>query len=77
MMRVDEDATLMFAIDTTGSMMGEIAASKSIAQAIANWPREQNLKVNYRLSPFNDPGTDRTATNKFVDLVIKLSMVGV
>ena len=48
-------ATLMFAIDDTGSMGGEIQAAKDIATHIVNYPRP-NLKVDYILSPFNDPG---------------------
>ena len=48
------DATLMFAIDTTGSMRDEIAAAKGIANYIINMPRK--FPVDYILSPFNDPG---------------------
>lgn len=49
-------ATLMFAIDDTGSMSGEIQAAKDIAEYIVKYPRP-NLQVDYILSPFNDPGT--------------------
>lgn len=56
MMSVDRDSTLMFAIDTTGSMRGEIDAAKAIAKAIVDWPRNQNITVEYVLAPFNDPG---------------------
>lgn len=48
-------ATLMFAIDDTGSMYREIQAAKDIATYIVNYPRP-NLEVDYILSPFNDPG---------------------
>lgn len=49
-------ATLMFAIDDTGSMSEEIQAAKDIAEYIVKYPRPQ-LQVDYILSPFNDPGT--------------------
>ena len=45
--------SLIFVIDTTGSMDDEIAAAKEIAKAIATHPR--NLPVDFILSPFNDP----------------------
>ena len=45
--------TLIFVIDNTGSMRGEIAAAKAIAKSIVNQTR--NEAVNYILSPFNDP----------------------
>lgn len=45
--------TLIFVIDNTGSMRGEIAAAKAIAESIVHQPREE--AVNYILSPFNDP----------------------
>lgn len=47
------DSTLMFAIDTTGSMKDEIHAAKAIAKQIINATRD--FKVDYILSPFNDP----------------------
>ena len=47
-------ATLMFAIDTSGSMRDDIDAAKSIATSIVN--RERDFPVDYVLSPFNDPG---------------------
>ena len=46
-------ATLMFAIDTTGSMSDEINAAKAIATSIVN--RKRQFPVDYILSPFNDP----------------------
>ena len=49
-------ATLMFAIDDTGSMYREIQAVKDITTYIVNQSRP-NLEVDYILSPFNDPGT--------------------
>lgn len=53
MLAVDNDVTLMFAIDTTGSMKDEIDAAKNITQAIVDHPRKG--KVDYVLSPFNHP----------------------
>ena len=52
-MSVKGDVTLMFAIDDTGSMGDEIQAAKDIAKSIVNHPRDE--KVDYILSPFNDP----------------------
>ena len=51
----DNKATLMFAVDYTGSMYQEIQAVKDIATYIVNFPRP-NLEVDYILSPFGDPG---------------------
>ena len=48
-------ATLMFAVDDTGSMYQEIQAVKDIATYIVKMPRP-NLEVDFILSPFNDPG---------------------
>ena len=48
-------ATLMFAVDDTGSMYQEIQAVKDIATYIVNKKRP-NLEVDFILSPFNDPG---------------------
>ena len=48
-------ATLIFTIDTTGSMKDEIFAAKGIANAIIRMQRK--FPVDYILSPFNDPGT--------------------
>ena len=53
-MSVNGEVTLMFAIDDTGSMGDEIQAAKDIAIAIVNKKRDE--KVDYILSPFNDPG---------------------
>ena len=55
-MSVNGDVTLMFAIDDTGSMHDEIQAAKDIAIAIVNSTRV--VKVDYILSPFNDPGSN-------------------
>ena len=55
-MSVNGDVTLMFAIDDTGSMRDEIQAAKDIAVAIVNTKRDE--KVDYILSPFNDPGNN-------------------
>lgn len=46
-------STLIFTIDTTGSMSNEIAEAKNIATDIINMPRLDG--VDYILSPFNDP----------------------
>ena len=48
-------ATLMFAVDDTGSMYQEIQAVKDIATYIVKKERP-NLEVDFILSPFNDPG---------------------
>ena len=50
--------TLVFAIDTTGSMWNEINSAKKIARyVIDNVPRnlDTKMKVDYILAPFNDP----------------------
>lgn len=47
-------ATLIFAIDTTGSMSKDIHEAQQISQEIVNLPRMSG--VDYMLSPFNDPG---------------------
>ena len=46
-------STLIFVIDTTGSMGNDIKAAKAIAKQIINIKRDS--KVDYILSPFNDP----------------------
>lgn len=51
---VNDDVTLVFAIDDTASMGDEIQAAKEIAKSIALHPRTGD--VDYILSPFNDPG---------------------
>ena len=53
-MAVQGDVTLMFAIDDTGSMSGEIEQAKKIAIDVINLERE--TPVDYILSPFDDPG---------------------
>ena len=45
--------TLMFAIDTTASMSGEIGAAIALSSLIVTETREND--VDYILSPFNDP----------------------
>ena len=50
---ISGDVSLIFVIDTTGSMGDEIAAAKEIAKAIAAHPRD--APVDFILSPFNDP----------------------
>lgn len=55
--KIMDKATLMFAIDDTGSMSAEIQAAKDIARYIVDTTSARpNLKVDYILSPFNDPG---------------------
>ena len=49
-------STLMFVMDTTGSMSEEINAAKGIAKSIIETTRE--FPVDYILSPFNDPGNN-------------------
>lgn len=46
-------STLIFAIDTTGSMSDEISAAKAIAKRIISATPES--EIDYILSPFNDP----------------------
>lgn len=46
-------STLIFAIDTTGSMSDEISAAKAIAKRIIGATPES--EIDYILSPFNDP----------------------
>lgn len=53
-MAVMGDVTLMFAIDTSGSMSDDIDTAKKIAVDVINYPRKN--PVSYILSPFNDPG---------------------
>lgn len=54
LMLINGGATLMFTVDTTGSMKDDIDAAKGIATSIINMPRK--FPVDYILSPFNDPG---------------------
>ena len=46
--------TLMFVIDTTGSMGDEIASAGAIVKRIIKEVRD--YEVDFILSPFNDPG---------------------
>lgn len=53
-MNLDIGSTLIYAIDTTGSMSEEIDEAKKIAKDIIknyNLPKE----LTYILAPFNDP----------------------
>ena len=54
MIAVNDQVTLMFAIDTTGGMQSMIGAAKAIAKYVINHPRQYPI-VDYILSPFNDP----------------------
>ena len=53
-MAVQGDVSLIFVMDDTGSMGGEIEAVKSIAIDIMNYDRQAPI-ISYILSPFNDP----------------------
>eukprot|EP00795_Rhopilema_esculentum_P012478 gene12478-3161_t len=53
LMLLNDDASLIFAFDTTGSMKDEIQAAKGIANAVIQMVRK--FPVDYILSPFNDP----------------------
>ena len=53
MLAIDGGVTLIFAVDTTGSMGEEIVESKKIATDIVN--EQRFAAVEYILSPFNDP----------------------
>ena len=61
-MAVQGDVTLMFAIDTTGSMSEEIESAKKIAIDVVNYDRQN--PVDYILSPFNDPGVYSSSLNR-------------
>ncbi|EDO40760.1 predicted protein [Nematostella vectensis] len=52
---VNGDVSLIFTLDTTGSMRKEIVAAKDIIRAIAGYERKG--KVDFILSLFNDPGS--------------------
>jgi len=52
---VDGDVSLVFTVDTTGSMGEEIGQAKAIAKAIAGYKRKG--KTDYILSPYNDPSS--------------------
>ncbi|XP_065657087.1 uncharacterized protein LOC136082288 [Hydra vulgaris] len=73
-------STLMFVIDTTGSMSEEINAAKGIAKAIIETTRE--FPVDYILSPFNDPGLGPVVYKsemqraEVIDEITKLSVYG-
>ena len=54
LMAVENEASLMFVIDTSGSMGQAIIAAKNIVKAVARIPRKG--KTDYILSPFKDPG---------------------
>ena len=47
------DSTLIFAIESTGSMRHEIKSAKAIAKQIIN--KKRDFEVDYILSHFNDP----------------------
>merc|ERR1719309_791260 len=52
---VDGDVSLVFTVDTTGSMGEEIPQAKAIANAIASYERKGT--VDYILSPYHDPSS--------------------
>ena len=77
-MSVNGDVTLMFAIDDTGSMRDEIQAAKDIAIAIVNKQRDE--KVDYILSPFNDPGKKwrlRLLSSQNIHEIFRTSLVAI
>jgi len=53
---LDGGATLMFAIDSTGSMGDDIVTAKNIVTDILNMPRDPTKPVDYVLSDIHDPG---------------------
>ena len=59
-------STLIFAIDTAGSMREEISAAKAIAKEIISGTPES--EIDYILSPFNDPGKIYLFTGKSYNL---------
>ncbi|XP_015778186.1 PREDICTED: uncharacterized protein LOC107356064 [Acropora digitifera] len=83
-MAVQGDVSLMFVMDDTGSMGGEIEAVKSIAIDIMNYDRQAPI-ISYILSPFNDPypsddlpvvSMDETEAAAFVDAINDLRAHG-
>ena len=50
----NDEKTLMFAVDDTGSMSGDIRAVKDISIALVNDMKGKS-DINYILSVFNDP----------------------
>ena len=70
-MSVKGDVTLMFAIDDTGSMGDEIQAAKEIAKSIVNHPRGLKEKVDYILSPFNDPSKYLQAKPSYIEKILR------
>ena len=70
LMLVDGAASLIFTVDTTGSMRDEINAAKGIANSIINM--ERKFPVDYVLSPFNDPGKPNCAKYNWLLIDIKL-----
>ena len=61
------DVSLIFVIDTTGSMGDEIEAAKEIARAIA--AHQRDAPVNFILSPFSDPSKHEDKRRVYVNLV--------
>ena len=58
MQALDGGVTLIFAIDTTGSMYNDINSAKKIARYIIDnvtSSGETTMEVDYILAPFNDP----------------------
>lgn len=55
---INGEVTLIFVIDTTGSMTGDIKAAQAISEQIIKARSRKNnstVDVNFILSPFNDP----------------------
>ena len=53
---LDGGATLVFAIDSTGSMGDDIGLAKEIVNGILDRPRVDPLPIDYILSDIDDPG---------------------
>lgn len=74
----DGNVSLIFVIDTTGSMGDEIEAAKRIVKAIAAHPRK--APVQYILSPYGDPLWGNTMSfsdeSSFVSALDRLTAFG-
>lgn len=77
---VNGEVTLVFVIDTTGSMLEDIAAAKAIAEGIIYHKRE--VPVSFILSEFNDPDVrpitfrDETELDKAVKDLNRIKVTG-
>ncbi|XP_032240089.2 uncharacterized protein LOC5514646 [Nematostella vectensis] len=57
---VNGNVSLIFVVDTTGSMTAEITAAKNTIQALTGYKRSE--AVDYILSPYNDPDSGPVTT---------------